>query len=102
MKSSIFQSAWAIKRQNPTANFGWCLRKAWAAHKLRARMLKGAERFEYIKADGTVRFAVGTLDASQISYEAKGGSRKSGPAVIAYYDLELNEFRSFRIDRLVA
>lgn len=101
MKSAIFTSAWAIQRQNPTASFSWCLRKAWAAHKLRARMQKGAEKFEFIKADGTVRFAVGTLDETQIAYEAKGG-RKSGPAVIAYFDLEVGEFRSFRIDRLVA
>ena len=101
MKSAIFTSAWAIKRQNTTASFAWCLRKAWAAHKLRQRMLKGAEKFEFIKSDGTVRFAVGTLDANAISYEAKGG-RKTGPAVIAYFDLEVGEFRSFRIDRLVA
>lgn len=101
MKSEIFTSAWAIKRQNPTATFAWCLRKAWAAHKLRQRMQKGAEKFEYIKGDGSVRFAVGTLDANQISYEAKGG-RKSSPSTIVYFDLEVGEFRSFRIDRLVA
>jgi hypothetical protein len=101
MKSAIFTSAWAIKKQNPTANFAWCLRKAWAAHKLRARMLKGAEKFEYIKDDGSLRVATGTLDPKQISYEAKGG-RKSGPAVIAYYDLGIGQFRSFRIDRLCA
>jgi len=101
MKSAIFTSAWSIKRQNPTATFAWCLRKAWAAHKLRERMHKGAEKFEFIKADGTVRFAIGTLDAAQISYEAKGG-RKSSPSTIVYFDLEVGEFRSFRIDRLVA
>jgi len=101
MKSAIFSSAWAIKRQNPTATFSWCLRKAWAAHNLRQRMQKGVEKFEFIKADGTVRFAIGTLDANQISYEAKGG-RKSSDSTIVYFDLDANEFRSFRIDRLCA
>ena len=62
---------------------------------------KGIVEFEFIKKDGTVRSAKGTLDPAHFPPAKPAGDsevaapRKKNESVFVYYDLEKNSFRSF-------
>ena len=61
---------------------------------------KGIVEFEFIKKDGTVRSAKGTLEPSLLPPAKPAGDsevapRKKNDSVFVYYDLEKNAFRSF-------
>ena len=62
---------------------------------------KGIVEFEFIKKDGTVRSAKGTLEPSLLPPAKPEGDsevaapRKKNESVFVYYDLEKNAFRSF-------
>ena len=61
---------------------------------------EGIVEFEFIKKDGTVRSAKGTLDPAHLppAKPVDGESaapRKKNESVFVYYDLEKNAFRSF-------
>ena len=67
-----------------------------------SNMLKeGIVDFEFIKKDGTVRSAKGTLEPSLLPPPKPEGDsevaapRKKNESVFVYYDLEKNAFRSF-------
>ena len=67
-----------------------------------SNMLKeGIVDFEFIKKDGTVRSAKGTLEPSLLPPPKPAGDsevatpRKKNENVFVYYDLEKNAFRSF-------
>lgn len=62
---------------------------------------KGIVEFEFIKKDGTVRSAKGTLEPSLLPPSKPAGDsevavpRKKNESVFVYYDLDKNAFRSF-------
>jgi hypothetical protein len=62
---------------------------------------EGIVEFEFIKKDGTVRSAKGTLEPSLLPPAKPAGDsevaapRKKNESVFVYYDLEKNAFRSF-------
>jgi hypothetical protein len=60
---------------------------------------KGIVEFEFIKKDGTVRSAKGTLEPSLLPpakpVDGESVPRKKNESVFVYYDLEKNSFRSF-------
>ena len=62
---------------------------------------EGIVEFEFIKKDGTVRSAKGTLEPSLLPPAKPEGDsevaapRKKNESVFVYYDLEKNAFRSF-------
>ena len=63
-------------------------------------MLKdGIVEFEFIKKDGTIRSAKGTLDPAHLppakSVDGDSVTRKKNENVFVYYDVEKNSFRSF-------
>lgn len=88
-----------MKRQNSTLTFSHCLRTAWAVCKLQAAMKTGAVEFSFLKIEGETRLAVGTLDPSRFNYTAKTETkREKSPAIVTYFDLEKNGFRSFRAE----
>lgn len=65
-----------------------------------SNMLKeGIVDFEFIKKDGTVRSAKGTLDPAHLPpakpVDGDAVPRKKNESVFVYYDLEKNAFRSF-------
>lgn len=70
---------------------------------LETRLANGAVTFTFTKMDGTTRTAVGTNKPTIVPnfYTFKGANRKDNAAVLAYYDLEKNAFRSFRKENLV-
>ena len=60
---------------------------------------EGIVEFEFIKKDGTVRSAKGTLDPAHLPpakpVDGEAAPRKKNESVFVYYDLEKNAFRSF-------
>lgn len=65
-----------------------------------SNMLKeGIVEFEFIKKDGTVRNAKGTLDPTHLPpaklVDGDSVTRKKNESIFVYYDLEKNSFRSF-------
>ena len=65
----------------------------------------GVASFVFVKKDGSFRKAVGTLNPNTIPLEKKSAmSDKSKPDGNKqnFYDLQINEFRSFEIDSIVA
>jgi hypothetical protein len=58
----------------------------------------GIVEFEFIKKDGTLRQAKGTLLPQYLparSDSGEGSSRKPSDNVMVYFDMEKNSFRSF-------
>lgn len=71
---------------------------------LKNQMAKGIVKFQFIKADGTLRTAYGTRNPRLIetlcpNNDERETSRTQNPNVMAYFDLVKNAWRSFRIDR---
>jgi hypothetical protein len=60
-------------------------------------MLKGNVRFAYEKADGSLRYALGTLTGG---FEIKG-TGKPNFKTLAYFDVEANGFRCFKVENLI-
>jgi hypothetical protein len=69
---------------------------------LRNQLPNGVAKFAYIKKDGSLRLATGTLKLESVP-QAKHpkGVRESSPKVLVYFDLERQDWRSVSIDTLV-
>lgn len=69
---------------------------------LRGQLRDGVAKFAYIKKDGSLRMAIGTLrlDGIPQSKHPKG-VRESSPKVLVYFDLERADWRSVSVDTLV-
>lgn len=62
----------------------------------------GEVRFEYLKKDGTVRAARGTMKPEVVNPRLKGGKSTVGDSgYTVYYDLDREAFRCFAESRLV-
>jgi len=97
MKSLVFKTAWQIA--SDFATFAEALKHAWQLIKLKYAMLKGVVEFSYRKVDGSIRTAVGTLQAPHVNYEFKG--KASTTKTMAYFDLEQGAFRCFKIENFI-
>ena len=76
------------------------MRKAWEINNFRDELRRGLVRFTYRKADGTDREALGTLNNMLIPTAALPKSPeidipRERLAIITYYDLYVNGWRSF-------
>jgi WYL_2, Sm-like SH3 beta-barrel fold len=98
-KVSLFNNAWSMFRDGLFVTFGEALKAAWSRLKVVTGMKTGVVTFEYIKSDGTVRFAKGTLTG--FDYTPKTTESKPKPEIIKYFDIEAQSFRSFRLDRFI-
>jgi len=99
MKISIFTTAWSMFKAGLFTSFAESLKAAWSRTKVITGMKTGTVKFRYIKSDGSIRIATGTL--SDINYVAKTTESKPKPEVVKYFDIEAQSFRSFRIDRFI-
>jgi len=102
--SNLFFRAWSIKKLNPKYTFRKALMQSWRAEKLYRSMRGGnVVEFVYIKLDGSIRIASGTIpelnDQFSTSERVKTLAQNS---VVNYFDLEANGWRSFKADRLQA
>lgn len=62
---------------------------------LAEKLQNGIADFCFIKKDGSIRRAKGTLKAEYFSVMPKG-VRPPNPAVYTYYDIEKDSFRCFK------
>ena len=108
-----------LKKQNPVVLRGHAitpsgaLKYAWWFENFRTKLASGVYRFSYVKKDGSIREAIGTLDLSRIPEDKRPGtsSRQTGGVASAekginydtfsYYDLDRNAWRSFRLELFV-
>ena len=80
-----------------------CMKKAWSLYRLAKLMRTGVIAFAYKKADGSIRNAYGTLRDLPAGI-TMGGKKVTKPSykTIAYFDVEKNAFRSFKIENLIS
>lgn len=77
--------------------------KGMMAETLKKRMMRGeVVRFCYQKLDGSIRFAIGTLQSDAVKANIKGtGIPKRFMGMFAYLDLEKMSWRGFKEERLI-
>jgi len=95
---TIMCRAWQIARATGKA-FAVALSRAWQLYRLTKRMRVGIVRFAYEKVDGTLRKAIGTLQATAVL--VKGTGRLDNGRTVKYYDVEADGWRSFKVENLV-
>ena len=88
-----------------------CLEQAWELHYLRYLLAHGVVEFTYLKRDGTMRTARGTnyLDIIPPSKQPNGhqqlmidaGMEQPNYKSIAYYDLDKEDWRAFKVINFV-
>lgn len=93
--SVIMKNAWLLVKTTGIT-ISEALKKAWSLAKLKKQMLAGIVKFHFVKINGEIREAFGTLRADLISYETKGNSRKPNDTLFTYFDTEKQEYRSFK------
>ena len=77
--------------------------KAIELETMKKRMMRGeVVRFAYMKLDGSVRVAVGTLQPQAVEANVKGtGIPKRFFGMFAYLDLEKMAWRGFKEERFI-
>ena len=77
--------------------------KGIALETMKKRMMRGeCVRFAYLKLDGSVRVAVGTLQANAVEANVKGtGIPRRFYGMFAYLDLEKMAWRGFKEERFI-
>lgn len=95
MKSKLFKIAHSIKANYAT--FSEALKYAWKVIRLRIKMKSGVVSFSFIKVDGSIRKAIGTLK----DIPASTGTKSPNHSVFTYFDIEAASYRSARIENLI-
>ena len=97
----VMKYAWQLFK---TTNQAWkiCMIKAWQLYRLAKAMREGVVSFFYQKADGTIRKAIGTL-RNVPAGATLGGKKVTKPSykTMAYFDVEKNSFRCFKVENLI-
>lgn len=75
--------------------------KAVELKAMRHAMTTGIIRFAYMKSNGKIRYAVGTLQIDAVKANTKGGNRSKNPNVFSYLDLQRMAWRSFRVENFI-
>lgn len=76
--------------------------KALILANLKSRMQKGeVVRFVYLKKDGTLRQAVGTLQPDAVKANVVGTGHGRGKEQFTYIDLEKMQWRSFLKENII-
>lgn len=98
-KVRLFNNAWQMFKCGVFTSFAQALKAAWTRLKIVTKMKEGVVTFEYIKQDGAIRKAIGTL--TDITYLQKTLVKKTPAELVKYYDVEAQGFRMFRLDRFI-
>lgn len=91
----VMQLAWQFVRRNGLSK-SEAMKLSWANLRLRGKMKKGVVYFRFMKTDGTVREAFGTLNNGLMPAIKGTGKKEANDAVQAYFDTACGEFRSYR------
>lgn len=79
------------------------IEKALLISTLKKRLQMGVVRFAYLKKDGSIREAIGTMDKVILKAKVKGtGVSPEKYQCCCYFDIEKGAFRSFRWQNLIA
>lgn len=101
-KSQLFETAWFYLKKGIYLTFSECLKAAWKAYKVVKKLKKGVTTFSFRKVTGEIREATGTLNGDLFEYNSKGTRQESKPDAIKYFDIEKQDWRMFRIERLLS
>lgn len=91
------KSAWELVK-GLGLSLSEALVKAWKAVKLKFAMKKGTIAFKFLKKDGSIREALGTL--KDLPVKASKGTKENFKT-IAYWDIEAEGFRCFKTENLI-
>lgn len=92
--ANIMRMAWMFVKRNGYT-MAEALKVAWLNAKVTKAMRTGIVQFFFMKVDGTLRQAFGTLDPHRLP-ETQGSGRRPADTVQVYYDTEKQEYRSFK------
>lgn len=97
-KRAIMVYAWSLVR---TQGFTLsdALKCAWANAKFNKVAKEHVCEFVYMKVDGTIRKAIGTITATYTN--TSGVYRAQNPDIQKYFDIECGAWRSFRKQNLI-
>lgn len=95
----VMTLAWQFVRKNGYT-MSEALKTAWANIKLRSALSKRIVKFYFLKVDGTLREAYGTLMSDRIP-ATSGDNRKRNDTVQVYFDTEKEEYRCFKKANLI-
>ena len=107
MKAIQFNTANVVKSAIKCMGFemdaATSVSKAMMIETLKKRMMRGEViRFCYMKLDGTVRYAVGTLQSDAVKANVVGvGIPKRFYGMFAYIDLQKMAWRGFKEERII-
>lgn len=99
-KSQLFKDAWTFLKKGIYKTFSEALKASWQRFKIMYQMFDGQVSFSFRKGNGEIRQATGTLKAQFLPQSSHPG-KYNYPDVIKYFDLDKNEWRAFRIERLL-
>lgn len=97
----VMKYAWQLFK---TTRQAWrlCMIKAWQLYRLAKKMLCGIVTFYYMKTDGSIRKANGTLRNLPLNATLCGKKlTKPSFKTMAYFDIDKKSFRCFRIENLL-
>lgn len=97
MKRRLMNIAWAVRSQFST--FAEALKHAWKVIRLQFLLCTQAVvNFKYKKLDGSIREARGTVETVPAT---KGTKRTVNFAVLTYYDVDAQDWRSAKVENLL-
>lgn len=84
-------------------NLNDAIQKSMMLDELKSRMVSGEMvKFAYRKVDGSIRYAIGTLQADVVAANTKANGTYHKPmGTFCYIDLESFGWRSFKEERLI-
>ena len=105
----LMKTANTLRKENPVIlrgapiSLSQALKYAWWFEQFRAKLATGIYRFSYMKKDGSIREAVGTLSDAFIPTDRlpKGTAEPNNYESFSYFDVLKNEWRSFRLDNFI-
>lgn len=96
-----------MKTKDQLVSLGLTEMKADEVMMLESKMLEQAVKFQYLKKDGTIRDAEGTMDRSKMDlgdgtlWEPVGNGLPEKPEWVRYWDLKSMGWRQFNVFNLV-
>lgn len=93
-KRGIMKAAWEIAHRTGKS-ISDALKAAWRAFWLKVKARAGEVCFTYLKKDGSIRSARGTLKPEAIDYTPNGRGRRTPDHLFLYWDLDANAYRTF-------
>lgn len=95
VSKEVMTLAWQFIRKNGM-NLSAALKAAWANIKLRTAMQSRIVKFYFMKVDGSLREAYGTLKEGLVPVVSGNDHRKKNDTVQTYFDTEKSEWRCFK------